>query len=114
MDTIMHGFVGYLFAFVFFSNVYIILLCILLGVLPDVIGYIEKIIKRNPTAWGWYSKIHYDWWWLWIIPPIGLHVLLDRFTHGEGKRWWIYKERLWLEVLLWLLLLLFFGVFIIG
>jgi hypothetical protein len=87
------------------GNIYIIIICIILGMLPDIIGWAEKIIYNNPYAWEWYGKIHRDWWWLWWIPPIGLHVLLDRFTHGIGKRWWVLKERLWMEVLVWIVML---------
>lgn len=105
MDSIQHSFAGYLMAFVFFSNIYLILICILLGAIPDLMGWLEKVVYHDPKAWSWYAKIHYEWWPLWFIPPIGLHVFLDRLTHGPGKRWWVWKERLWLEILAWLILI---------
>ena len=41
-------------------------------------------------------------WWLRWLPPYGLHLFLDKHTHGTGKRWWVWRERLWLEIVGWI------------
>jgi hypothetical protein len=35
------------------------------------------------------------------IPMYGLHLFLDSLMHGQGHRWWRWGERMWLEILLW-------------
>jgi membrane-bound metal-dependent hydrolase YbcI (DUF457 family) len=75
------------------------------GALPDVIGFAEKVIKNDYKTYKWYNKAHNDWKLLRWLPPYGLHIGLDKLTHGEGQRWWYWKERLWFEVLSWLMVI---------
>jgi len=111
MDTISHAVAGYLMAEAINAPLEIKILSAFIGALPDIIGEAEKHFKQDATVWNWYDKAHYNWWVLWIFPPYGFHVILDSFTHTEGKRWWKPKERLWMEVVFWIILLFLFKLF---
>lgn len=84
-----------------------------IGAAPDIIGFLEKVVNIDGDSWNWYEEAHYLTFLLIIVPPYFLHVLLDKYTHEEGKRWWVKGERLWAEILnvaitlalLWILVL---------
>jgi len=106
MDTISHAVGGYLISASFGLHMEINIASAIFGALPDIIGYAEKIIKKDNLAWSWYEKAHNEWIPLMIIPSYGFHVLLDSFTHGEGMKWWKKDERLWMEILYWIILVI--------
>jgi hypothetical protein len=67
MTTINHGInssLVYIFILKLFSFSNIVVLSILgtlgfiLGIAPDIIGYIEKIVKKDKTVWNWYLECH--------------------------------------------------------
>jgi len=108
MDTLSHALWGVLLFIWFTTNPWILLLGAFLGALPDIIGWLNKKICKNSNAWDWYVWAHSKWNLLNLLSPYGFHVLLDSFTHGEGKRWWVKNERLYAEILNWLLLIFLF------
>jgi len=72
----------------------------LIGALPDLIGiYGNYILYDN---WNLYLSAHsgsiYNILRYTIIYTI--HPYLDTFMHGEGKEWWIWNQRLWLEIVI--------------
>lgn len=83
----------------------------LVGALPDILGELEPEEPGGKKNWNWYVECHagaVNRWmtvrWCWLITlPWLLHTWLDRFTHGEGRRWWIWRERLWMEALGWII-----------
>ena len=105
MDTIQHAYAGYLISLVLCNSLIFIAIMVFFGILPDLGGWLEKLIYKDNTRWNWYLYLHTNYW-LCLIPSYGMHILLDKFTHGKGKRWWILKERLWLEILVWTILIL--------
>ena len=71
------------------------------GALPDLFGAYGNIIRGD--RWKLYLAAHSGpigeilrW-----VPMYWLHLTVDSFTHGPGKRWWIPEERLWIELALW-------------
>lgn len=104
MDTLNHIAWGYTMTHVLGAPVEINVISGLIGGMPDLLGEAERIIKKDRTLWNWYSKAHNQCKWLRVIPQWGFHIIKDKATHGKN-RWWIWKERLWFEVLSWLLLL---------
>ncbi|HUI09347.1 MAG TPA: hypothetical protein VL221_03410 [Bacteroidota bacterium] len=71
------------------------------GALPDIVGAYGIIIRGD--QWRLYNVAHFGKLKriLQYVPMYSLHLYVDSFTHGPGKRWWEWNERLWLEVLLW-------------
>jgi hypothetical protein len=79
----------------------IVVFGVFLGALPDLIGAHGNFVEYD--NWGEYVLAHqgeiadvFKY-----VPMYGLHLFLDRYTHGEGIRWWVAGERLWLETVLW-------------
>jgi hypothetical protein len=120
MDTVQHVAHGILISEITLkiceaSNSYSVVLLTVLyflnvtaSLLPDLIGWLEKIKHNDNSKWNWYKKVHEISLdnFLIYIPGGLLHIWLDSFMHGEGKRWWIWNERLWLEILGWIITLL--------
>lgn len=87
--------------------------CVALAALPDVIGAAEKIIKRDALAWKWYTWAHcldmFDcpawlrsiFMALRLLPPYALHLWMDKRLHDPFRRWWVWDELLWTEILGW-------------
>lgn len=79
------------------------------GTLPDLIGAYGNVIKHD--HWTLYRNAHFgaikDV--LQYVPMYSLHLYLDTQMHGPGHRWWRWDERLWLEVLLWIVNLVIIG-----
>lgn len=73
------------------------LLFAFMGALPDLIGYYGNL---RDSDYSLYNEVHALKWTNPIVylPPALLHVFLDSFTHGAGKRWWVFTERLYLYI----------------
>jgi hypothetical protein len=69
------------------------------SMLPDVIGFVGLKVRGD---WSWYNRAH-SFKPFWLIPGIGLHVLIDHFWHKPGGGWheWGYAA----DVMGWALLL---------
>jgi len=82
------------------------------GVLPDLIGAYGNFIKHD--HWTLYRSAHRGAIAeiLQYVPMYWLHLYTDRLTHGPGHRWWILSERLWMEVLFWVLNLAVIGIYV--
>ena len=106
MDTLNHGVAGYLIFKTVGLPEPVSIVHGVISMMPDIIGFIEKIYYWDSQRWNWYSKVH-QLKWMRVIFGWGLHIFLDKYTHGEGKRWWKWNERLWVEVLSWLVLIIF-------
>jgi len=73
-------------------------LCGLLGALPDIIGWIGRLINDN---WGWYLIAHKSWW-VHFVPFYNIHCWLDWFSHSEGAEWWVFGSFwFWIYILVW-------------
>ena len=75
----------------------------ILGALPDLLGAYGNFVLRD--HWNLYGSAHHGRFEeiLQFIPMYWLHLWVDKFMHGPKRRWWIYDERMWLEVLMWIL-----------
>jgi len=98
MDTVQHAFDGFLITECFALAIGVscplgaALGGALVGALPDAVGYAEKVVKRDPTAWTWYVSAHtgrlasvLEW-----IPQYGCHLFKDRHSHvemGAPRNW---------------------------
>lgn len=100
---------------------------VIVGASPDLIGALEKIVKRNWNVWNWYSAAHSAgalfvagllffsgllvaadtgaWWFPAYTLAYILHLGLDAFTHvdlGAKRNWfppsWWWKEKFWAAV----------------
>lgn len=102
MDSVLHGVQGALITkgIGFITSAFgvnlsweYLLAGAIIGVMPDLVGWLEKVIK-NRYVWNWYKYCHrLHWSNPFIYFPQGLfHILQDVHTHGEGKKWWIPKE----------------------
>jgi hypothetical protein len=71
------------------------------GALPDLFGAYGNLVRHD--QWKLYISAHAGSWRriLRYVPMYWLHLSVDSFTHGPGKRWWIWNERLWVEIALW-------------
>ena len=109
MDIINHAAFGYVMPKLFKktrNKVWLIILFVLMGVLPDVIGWIGLEINGDYAV---YNIAHAWWIPLNLFPSYGLHVLLDSFTHGNPFYWWrgwglVFEVTSWL-VVIWLIYL---------
>jgi hypothetical protein len=72
------------------------------GALPDLFGAYGNLIRHD--QWKLYTSAHAGprGEILRYVPMYWLHLFVDSFTHGQGKRWWIWDELLWVEVALWM------------
>jgi hypothetical protein len=108
-DTICHATQGGLLLLAPFfprirKRVWLWILCFIgagFGSLPDLIGAYGNTVLHD--HWMLYDQAHFGRLAsiLQYVPMYELHLLVDSFTHGQGKRWWIWDERLWVEILLW-------------
>lgn len=89
-----------LVAILYFANIFA-------SLLPDLAGWLEKVHYNDKSRWNWYKSLHRIDFnnFLVFIPGGLLHIWLDSFCHADGKRWWIWNERLWLEILGWIVTL---------
>lgn len=74
---------------------------LIFGMLPDLIGAYGNIVDHD--HWTLYRSAHFGpiKQILQYVPMYGLHLFLDSLMHGQGHRWWRWDERMWLEILLW-------------
>jgi len=72
------------------------------GALPDIVGAYGLVVRDD--QWRLYSVAHFGKLKqvLQYVPMYWLHLYVDSYTHGTGRRWWVWDERLWVEVSLWL------------
>lgn len=102
MDVLNHMAYGYVLPKLFNKHkLWIVLLFIFMGALPDIIGWIGLLINDNYAI---YNIAHAWWMPLNLFPSYGLHVLLDSFTHGNPFYWWhgtglIYEITSWIVVI---------------
>jgi hypothetical protein len=73
----------------------------LFGALPDIIGAYGLFVHHD--HWKLYNSAHSGQIEeiLGYVPMYRLHLFVDSFTHGSGKRWWVWNEMLWVETALW-------------
>ena len=98
------------------------------GTLPDIVADLDSLGKDKWTEFSkkWYEDSHaFRKWWLNLIPGSMLHITLDTFGHGYGKRWyanesnwhyflpWKWREAMWLESVTWLINIILLGAVII-
>jgi len=76
------------------------LTCSASAVLPDIIGFAEKVIKNNYKLWSWYNWAH-RLNVLWLMPPYLLHVLMDIPAHYKDRKYWWHCN-----ILSWILLII--------
>ncbi len=76
------------------------------GALPDALGVWGTFIQHD--HWRLYGSAHSGAiaHVLQYVPMYGLHLAVDSVTHDPGKRWWFWNERLWMDLLLWMVNLL--------
>lgn len=108
-DTICHGTEGGLMVLVLVRSwiskkalLWVLVgLGMVLGMLPDLIGAYGNIVYHD--HWTLYRSAHFGAIKevMQYVPMYWLHLYLDSLMHGPGHRWWRLGERLWLEVLLW-------------
>ena len=114
MDVISHTTQGYLIGYLTTGEPIIGAVSGLIGALPDIIG--EYYGRIRGDYYRMYDRLHSGDIneTMQYLPPWGLHTILDRITHGEGKRWycgkwweyfcpWRWKERMWIETAGWVI-----------
>ena len=71
------------------------------GALPDLFGAYGNVVRHD--HWRLYISAHGGRWGeiLRFVPMYWLHLFIDSYTHGPGRRWWMWNERLWVELALW-------------
>jgi hypothetical protein len=76
---------------------FMVILAGLLGIAPDVIGWIGTTWYGS---WELYLWAHHSWY-LYLVPFWNLHIFLDFLTHYPtgGWAWWAYP----LEVMFWII-----------
>ena len=105
MDTILHITQGALITSYATDNPYLIGAGGLIGGLPDIIGFAEKLIKKD--SWNWYNYVHSVSFKnpLMYLPVSLIHILLDKPLHTKGCKWWKFPC-LWVEIGLWVITLI--------
>lgn len=110
-DTICHGVQGGLMLMVWLRRWIkskpwlwvVVFLGVFFGTLPDLIGAYGNLVDHD--HWTLYRNAHFGdiKQVLQYVPMYWLHLYLDTLMHGPGHRWWRMDERLWLEVVLWMI-----------
>ena len=114
MDSLNHFAAAYIMTKAFNLSEPVNIASGIIGALPDLIGFAEKVIKWDKNAWSWYNKAHKGWKWLRWIPQWGLHIWLDKHSHEPGQKWWKFRERFWLEVWTWDIVLFIYVIELLG
>lgn len=82
-----------------------------LSVAAGLMAAIPDLIPADETTkgiWGFYEKIHeVDRWWMVVVPPFYMHLLLDKAIHNPIVGGW-RKWAIWVEIVLWIAILLYF------
>lgn len=103
MDILSHITQGFLIGYVPTGSIAVGVVTGVMAGVPDIGG--EIMARLGKDGYKWYDSTHkgrINKFMRWF-PPWGLHTWLDSFSHGAGKRWWVWKERLWLELLIWII-----------
>jgi len=111
MDTILHSVQGGLLTSFATNDPQLIALGSFVGALPDIIGFAEKIIKKDYSVWNWYifsHKIALSNPFV-FFPQSLIHILQDYPLHKKNCKWWI-GSCTFLWIFNWLLTLLIIGV----
>lgn len=91
MTLVAHGTIGAALALPFTHNPWILAFMFILGACLDVSGYVDGLIRGPEYRWnGVYKKTHHPeglWKLLYLIPPIGLHILIDKYCHKPEGGW---------------------------
>jgi hypothetical protein len=87
-------------------NPYGILLLTLPSILPDAIGYAEKIYYKSSNLWNWYLYCHTFHWWEIFMPTWILHTQADKLIHKSSGGW--RKNSVYVEILLWIIYIFYF------
>ena len=120
MTTPQHMAHGYLIGYLLFRSHFVAFWCGLVAGLPDIFGELDKLkicIMQNPITWSWfltYERDKNEWGWylfwhnpigiyklFWLIPPIALHLLIDKYWHKEEGGW--YSWGLKAEIVGWII-----------
>lgn len=111
MDILSHGVMGFNLGYYTTGSVEVGVAFGLLSTIPDLWNP-ESIIKSD--SWDFKEKIEGGKHWLKWLPPIALHIAIDKLGHGEGNewykaKWWEYfipsryKAGMWTETLGWII-----------
>ncbi len=111
MDIIGHSAMGFHLGYYTTGNIDVGIAFGLLSAIPDLWNP-ESIIKSD--NWDWKNKIHDGKHWLKWIPPIALHIAIDKLGHGTNNEWYkakwyeyfipsSYKAGMWTETLGWII-----------
>jgi len=86
----------------FTSNIYLILIAIIFGILPDV----GRLLQKDPSDWNKFYKWAHTTWYCYLIPFWNLHILLDKPMHAPEGGWtktaWRYEVTGWIICILFL------------
>lgn len=97
---------GFLLSYIPTKKISIGIIGALISSIPDIGGEIKAHIFKD--KYKFYDSCHFgkiNKYLKWL-PIWGLHTFQDKFLHGEGKRWWVLKERGWYEIFTWIINLL--------
>jgi hypothetical protein len=105
MDTLQHMLHGYIMADAVGASIETSTISAYIGGYADFVGQVGKL---DGTGYLVYNNAHKFHWTNFILPQHGLHTFIDLFTHNEGSRWWKWKERMYIEIIGWLFILIYF------
>jgi len=107
MIFLSHGVMAGLLTYKVTKNVSVSVISGVVGAIPDLVRIYDKIARNDNK---WYEFFHLPWWnkglmrslgyLSWIIPPIGLHELVDYTCHDKvhwNIQWWafLYESVFW-------------------
>ena len=107
LHGVMSGFIAYLLGL---PDAYLIV-AFLLGMMNDVIPFVDGLFNPSMRWQRFYKMFHVTKgfkWWVWLIPFMNLHALIDWFWHDENGKW--KDESYYLEGLMWLGFVLFIAI----
>ena len=96
------------------------IICFLIAISPDLIGEYYAHIKKD--NYNWYNSSHSgkinNIMKKYFVVPWIWHTYLDSYLHYTNNRWyagiwyeyfmpWKWKEKMWVEILFWLINILF-------
>lgn len=114
MTVFSHGIMAGLITYKITKNLPVSIISGVIGAVPDLARIYDRLFRKDNK---WYEFFHLPWWnkglmqtfgyLSWIIPPIGLHELVDYTCHDKQRwniQWWafLYESIFWGIVLyLW-------------